>query len=338
MAVEKMAEKDLLTNCPGTGAYKYKDWKASDSVTLEKFPEYWGTSEGCDELVMRIIPETSSRVIEVETGAVDIAYDVSINDINRYNDDPTIKSYRQTTTFLTYIGMVCSKPPFDNPLVRQAVAHCLDRQAFVDMVYGGQGKPASSSVTASVYGYSSNIEMLSYDTELSKELLAMAGYEDGLKTKIWVRDQQIYMDAAEVLRNQLTAGGIDAEIKVVEWASLLVSVENAELDIYIMNLGVPTGDAGDGLFRYFHSSSPFSSNTAFYKSNEFDRLIEDANKESNQEMRLYLLEKAQQFAINDAPWVPLLDNESLFLSNDKVNNLKLHPTTYQFFKDVYVLH
>ncbi|MBQ7737444.1 MAG: hypothetical protein IJT62_06375 [Oscillospiraceae bacterium] len=335
--VTGLADDQISTQCPGTGPYKFSAWADGDSVTLVKNENYWGECAGCDTMVLRIIPETSSRVVEVETGSVDIAYDVSITDINRYVDDPNVNTYRTTTTFLTYIGMNCTKAPFDNPLVRQAVGHCVNREDFVAMVWGGQGTPATSIVSDSLYGYSPDVELLDYNPETSKALLAEAGYPDGLDTYIWVRDQQLFMDAGEALANQLRAGGFNAQVKVVEWASLLVDLENKQLDIYIMNLGVPTGDAGDGLFRYFSSTSPFSSNTAFYSNPEFDALLEKANRETDPAKRLELLKECQQFAINDAPWVPLLNNESLFLSTAKVQGLDLHPSTYQYFKDTYVL-
>ena len=333
--VEGLSADDVATKCPGTGPYKFESWAEGDAVTLVKNENYWGTCEGNDKMILRIIPETSSRVVEVETGSVDIAYDVAITDINRYQDDPNVATYRKTTSFITYIGMNCSKAPFDDPRVRQAVAHCINREDFVEMVWGGQGTPATSIVSDSLYGYSKDVELLSYDPDESKRLLAEAGFPDGLNTTIWVRDQQIFQDAGEVLANQLKEGGINAEVKVVEWASLLVDLENKELDIYIMNHGVPTGDAGDGLYRYFSSASPFSSNTAFYSNPEFDELLTKANQETDAAKRLELLKECQQFAINDAPWAPLLNNESLFISTSKVQGLDLHPTTYQYFKDVY---
>ena len=329
--------KNTSTACPGTGPYKYVKWNQGDNVELTKFKGYWGESEGSNNLLFRIISETSSRVVEVETGGVDIAYDVSSTDVNRYKNDKDLKAYRKINTTMVYVGMNCTKAPFNDVLVRQAVAHLVKQDDLAKLVWAGQGSPATSVVCDSLYGYSKNTKLLSYDPQLAKSLLAKAGYPNGLKTKIWVRDQQIFSDAAEVLRNQLAKGGIEAEVKVVEWASLLKSVEKAELDIYIMSLGVATGDAGDGLYRYFYSGSPFSSNTAFYKSQKFDDMVQAANREMNVEKRLKLVAEVQQFAVNEAPWVPLLNSESLFLASSKVVNLELYPHTYQYFKDVYAV-
>jgi len=328
--------KNTTTSCPGTGPYKFVKWNQGDSVELAKFNGYWGQSEGADNLLLRIISETSSRVVEVETGGVDIAYDVSSTDVNRYKNDKNLTAYRKINTTMVYIGMVTTKAPFTDIRVRQAVAHCVNQADLAKLVWAGQGSPATSVVCDSLYGYSKDAKLLSYDPELAKKLLAQAGYPNGIKTKIWVRDQQIFSDAAEVVRNQLAKGGIDAEVKVIEWASLLKSVEKAELDIYIMSLGVATGDAGDGLYRYFFSGSPFSSNTAFYKSAKFDDIVNAANREMNVQKRLKLVADAQQFVINEAPWVPVLNSESLFLANSKVVNFELYPHTYQYFKDVYV--
>ena len=334
-AVEKLGD-DLTTGCPGTGPYKFVEWNQGDSVKLTKFEDYWGTSEGNENILFRIIPETASRVVEVETGGVHIAYDVSALDVARYENDPTIDTYRKTTTTLVYLGMNCVKAPFDNELVRQAIAHLVVRDDVVDMVYSGQGAPATSSITAGLYGYSDKVKLQEYNPEKAKELLTQAGFPNGITTTITVRDQQIFMDAAEVLANQLAAGGVIAEVKVIEWAAMLNLIENAELDLYVMSLGVATGDGGDGLFRYFYSENPYSSNTARFRDAGFDELILAANSELDTTKRLQLLEQAQQYAIDKAPWVPLLDSESLFLTSSKVKNFELYPTTYQYYKDVYV--
>jgi len=334
-AVEMIGE-GATTEYPGTGPYRFVNWVQGDNVELEKFEDYWGDSEGCEKILFRIIPETASRVVEVETGGVDIAYDATAQDANRYVSDDSISVHRKTTTTLVYLGMVCSKPPFDNELVRQAVGHCIVRDDLVDMVYSGQGASATSSITSSNYGYSKNIKLLEHNPEKARELLAQAGYPNGIETTITVRDQQIFMDTAEVIANQLAAGGINAKVEVLEWARMLIAIENAENNLYVMSLGVATGDAGDGLFRYFYSKNPFSSNTAFFKDQGFDDLITLANRELDENKRLKLLEQAQQYAIDKAPWIPLLDSETIFLSNSKVKNLELDPTSYQYYKDVYV--
>ena len=212
-----------------------------------------------------------------------------------------------------------------------------NREDLVNMVYNGQGTAATSVVTASLYGYSDQVKLLEYNPEKAKELLAQAGYPDGLNTTIWCRDQQLFMDAAEALANQLEAGGIHAEIKVIEWASLLTSLENKELDLYLLSLGVATGDAGDGLYRYFWSENPFSSNTAFFKDATMDQMITAANQEVDTEKRKQLLKEAQQYAADNGPWVTLVDLESLFLSTSKVKNFKVYASTYQYFKDVYAV-
>lgn len=335
-AVEALGE-DTATQCPGTGPYKFVDWVQGDSLRLTRFEDYWGTNEGADHLLFRVIAETSSRVIEVETGGADIAYDVTALDIERYQNDEAITTYRKPTTTLIYMGMNCSKAPFDDVRVRQAVSHCVNREDLVNMVYAGQGQAASSVVTASLYGYSDQVKLPEYNPEKAKELLAQAGYPDGLETTIWCRDQQIFMDAAEVLANQLEAGGIHANIKVIEWASLLTSLENKELDLYLLSLGVATGDAGDGLYRYFWSENPFSSNTAFFQDATMDQMITAANQEVDSAKRMELLRDAQQYAADNGPWAPLVDLESLFLSTSKVRNFQVYASTYQCFKDVYAV-
>src|SRR5690606_42084440 len=92
-------------------------------IILQRFDDYWGEPAKVQQVVFRAIPEGTVRAIELETGNVDIAYDLEPVDVMRLESDPNIKLHSTESLTATYVGFNMQKPPFDNVLVRQAINH-----------------------------------------------------------------------------------------------------------------------------------------------------------------------------------------------------------------------
>lgn len=332
--IETNDENYLANNPVGTGPYKLKKWIPGDRIELVKNEDYWQETKGVKNLVVRFISETANRAIELEVGGVDIAYDISPTDIPRLEDNPEVKLDRAANLSTTYIGFNCTKAPFDDYRVRLAVGHALDLDSIVNAIYLGTGSRAVNIIAPSVWGYSDNIPVIDYDAEKAKELLAEAGFGDGLNTTIWTSDNQIRMDIAEIAQNQLKQVGINAEVKILEWGSFLEVLENKELDIYIIGITASTGD-GDALFNQFYSTSHFSGNTAFFQNAEVDEILEKTRVAIDEEERAQYLEEAQQLIMSQAPWIPVWHGEhSIGMRND-VAGFKNHPTGSHDLKNVH---
>lgn len=294
----------LARNPNGTGPYMLKEWFEGDRIELVKFNDYWAETKGVNELVFRFIPEAANRAIEIEVGGVDIAYDMSPNDTLRLQDNPNVQVALGDNLSTTYIGFNYTRENLQDKRVRQAVSWALDLEPIVDAVYFGLGHQGRNLIAPAVWGFSENVPQYGYDPEKAKQLLADAGYADGLTTKIWTSNNQQRMDIAEIMQNQLGAVGINAEVEVIEWGNFLVALQNKELDIYILGISASTGD-GDALYNQFHSTSPFSGNTGYYQNAELDALLEQSRLETDPVERAKVLEKVQQFVMEELPWIPV---------------------------------
>lgn len=332
--VEENGSDYLSSNPVGTGPYTLKEWVQGDRIELVKNENYWGESKGVKNIVMRFISEVANRAIEVEVGGVDIAYDISPNDIGRLEDNKDVVVQRTPNLATTYIAFNCEKEMFKDKRVRQAVGHALDLTSIVDAVYFGVGSTGKSMIAPTVWGYSENVKPLEYDIEKAKQLLAEAGYADGLNTTIWVSDNQQRIDIAEIAQNSLKNVGINAEVKILEWGTFLEAVENKELDIFILGSVASSGD-GDALYDSFYSKSHFSGNTAYYKDAEMDKLLEASRSEIDPEKRAKILEEIQIKAIEEAPWIPVWHGEVVTASRSNVKGFVNHPTNFHSLANVY---
>ena len=117
----------------GTGPYKFESWQSGSHITLVKADEWWGGEAHADRIVFRGIPEGTVRAIELETGGVDIAYQLEPIDYFRLKDSPGIKISSVETLSTAYIGFNTRKAPFDDPRVRQAINYAIDKETMVDV-------------------------------------------------------------------------------------------------------------------------------------------------------------------------------------------------------------
>ena len=211
--------EEFNKNPVGTGPFKFVSWELGGDVVLEAFEDYWGGAPAVKRVIFRTIPEALNRTIGLETGEVDLAYDLGITDLESLADNASVTTLTSPSTTVWYVGMNVQKAPFDNEKVRQAVAYALDPQGYIDLVFSGEATPANyTMLPPSVDGYVSDCSDYSCNVEKAKELLAEAGYPDGFTFTITVpSNYQPHVDTAVVLAQQLSAVGVTADIQKVDW-------------------------------------------------------------------------------------------------------------------------
>lgn len=247
---DKFSEKPI-----GTGPFVFEQWVRGDRVELSANKEYWGTVPAFEKLIWRAITESSSRTIEVESGGVDIAFNIVPNDVKRLEENPKVNLQRAANYATAYIAFNNKKAPYDDVKVRQAISYAVDKAALVSAVYSGVGKVGTGPLAATVWGYEPDVKQYGYDPEKAKALLKEAGIPEGYEVTITTSDNQVRADTAEIMQNQLKAIGINAKVDVLENSTYLDKVIEGSLDIFILGWTTTSGDADYGL-QPFLSTSP----------------------------------------------------------------------------------
>src|SRR5690606_19373416 len=291
----------------GTGPYKFESWESGSAITLVRFDEWWGGKAHSERLSFRPIPEDPVRAIELETGGVDIAYQLAPVDYLRLKDHPDIVISSVETLSTTYIGFNAQKPPFDDPRVRQAINYAIDKETMVEVVYEGRAIPAKSPISAKVFGHNPDLEPYPYDPEKARELLAEAGYPNGFSTSIWTNENFQRIQFAEIVQAYLAEVGIDVEINVMEWGAYLDQTAAGNHEMFILGWVTVTADADYGLYPLFHSSQyGRPGNRTFWSTPELDELLETGRTAGDPDVRLEAYYKAQEIIAREAPWIFLL--------------------------------
>ena len=290
----------------GTGPFKFVEWEIASQIVLDRNDDWWGGDVLPERVVFRPITEGTVRAIELEAGAVDIAYDLQLSprDAMRARENPNLITTEVPTLSTTYVGFNAQKAPYDDVRVRQAINHAVDVGPMIDAILEGFGGVATSPISDMVFGAHTDLDSYDYDPERARQLLADAGYGDGFSTTLWTNDNPVRIQIAEIMQAQLGEVGISVDVQVLEWSTYLADTAAGAHDMFILGWVTVTGDADYGLYALFHSSNFGSAgNRTFWSSDRVDELLDLGRTESDPELRVQHYLEAQEIIAEEAPWV-----------------------------------
>ena len=327
-ALVEADEEAFKLNPVGCGPYKMVEWKQGDSVKLEAFDDYFGGTPATKNLVMKVIPEAAQRTIALETGEIDLAYDILPNDISKIEENPDLALYDAPSLTCYYVSMNMNKEPFNNEKVREAINLAIDRELLVETIACGAGQPADAIIAPAVFGYFSP-GTYEYNPEKARELLAEAGYENGFSTSIWVNDNQTRIEACQAIQAMLMDIGIDCQVEVMEFGSFIQRTSAGEHDMGYFGWVTSTTDADYTYYSLEHSSQQGAAgNRTFLADDEVDALIETARTHTEEDVRLNAYEELAKklFEINNN--APIYYSNITAGSSNKVENFVMDPIGY----------
>lgn len=324
----------------GTGPFKFVEWKRNDSITLAKNEEYW--QEGLpklDQLIIKVYPDNSARLNALVKGEIDLADGINPSDAESITSNADLQLIERPSMNVGYLGLTSTRKPFDNVLVRQAVNYAIDKKAIVDAFYQGYADVAVNPMPSSISGYNEEITGYEYDPEKAKALLAEAGY-NGDEIELWAMPvARPYMPdgqkIAEAIQGYLEAVGIPSKITTYEWATYLEKATNGEADAFLLGWTGDNGDADNFLYTLLGSANIGSNNYSYYKNEEVDTLLTQAQTETDEEKRNELYKQAQAIIFEEAPWAPIAHSTPLLAGKANVKGYLPHPTGSESLQNVY---
>lgn len=327
-AIERFG-KELINEPVGTGPFVFKEWKPGQEIVLLRNEEYWGTKSELAKVVFKVVPEETTRVSMIETGEAHITEPLSVTMMDTVEASSSSEVYRSESYGTEYLGFNVSKPPFDNPLLRKAIAHAVEVDAIRQGVFNNVGAPANSLLGSKVFGYDKTLEPYAYDIDEAKRLMEEAGYKDGLSIKLTTMDSKERVNLAEVVQSQLKGIGIEVSIEVLEYGTFVDTTNSGDTEMYILSWRNATGDADYNQYNLLHSSTHGpGGNRFFYSNTEVDEWIEQARQEMDASKRLELYSKAQHKQMEDALYIPVRVIENVAAVHKDVQGFAITPAGY----------
>lgn len=311
----------FLEDPVGSGPYQFSEWQKDSQLTLNKFEDYFGEEQNWNQVVFRSIPENSTRVSELLTGGIDLAVNIPPDDIERIEgtEGVTVNSAPSQRVMLFALRTQGDYPTAD-PLVREAIELAIDKEAIIDSVLGGHAVPTRTRVTPGNFGANEELyDTQIYDPERARELLAEAGYPDGVDIQLSAPSGRYLKDreSVELMAAMLQEVGINANLEFLEWSSFSTQYSNKEFeDVFFIAYGNSMFDASQALQRL---ELELAEGETDYDNPEVDELLKTAMNNMDIEEREQQYQTAQEIISEDRPLIPLFQVEAIYGVNDNIN-------------------
>ena len=220
---------DIASNPIGTGAFVFSDWVQGDRLELTRNENYWGNPAALESATFRFISDPTAAFAAVMAEDVDVFVGFPApENLPQFEADSRFQVLVGNTEGETILSTNNKMPPFDNLLVRKAVAHAIDRQAIIDGAMFGYGTPIGTHFAPHNPDYVDLLGNSPYDPAKAKQLLAEAGFPDGFTTTLKLPPPSYARRGGEIIASQLRKVGIQAEISNLEWSQWLEEVFKAK--------------------------------------------------------------------------------------------------------------
>ncbi len=303
----------------GTGPFVFKEWKRGSHIILERNPSYFKPGKPyLDKIIVRIVPDPSSRMIAFEAKEIDYLYYVMLpsSEVSRFKNRPgfvvSSKGHEDGPSIMM-INFNLRKPPFNNLKVRQAIAHAIDKEYIEEKADYGLGKPAIGPIASVMrWAFNPNVKLFEFNPKKAEQLLDEAGYPkgaDGIRFKTSIiadRGTFLYAKAAEIIRDYLGKIGIPVELKLLDRSSMIdATYIRWDFDMQVHGLG--TGpDPAIAVARTYVSTNikPVAfANASGYSNKEVDELFALAEKAPAVKKRAEYYHKVQEIIVRDLPYL-----------------------------------
>jgi peptide/nickel transport system substrate-binding protein len=321
----------------GFGAYCLADWRKGENISLTSNPDYYRGPPAYDRVVVRKVPQSANRVAILLSGGAQIAEHLTPKEYDSLSKAKNVRVVGTQGNENMFLILNFKSPPFDNPLVRQAIAHAVPYQRIIDTSYFGKAHKWPGFVPSSYPGFHKAGTQYDYDPEKAKALLAEAGYPGGAGLEAFPESFKLsYMleresemgPTATILHTAFREIGINLELDPIPQAQygdreLVKKDLPMGLTAHVKPIGV---DAAYGiLLSYVSASKGGILNSSNYSSDMVDGTLYGSLAEGDNAKRNAMLAEIQEVLMKDLAVVPILEFRTHWATAADVTGIVWHP-------------
>ena len=291
----------------GTGPYQLGEWDRGNELVLEKFEDYWGEPALSDTVIFRWSAEAAQRLVELQSGTVDGIDNVGTEDYETVSNDANLQLLERDPLNVFYVGFNVDQPPFDNELVRQAVAAAIDKERIVENFYPPGSQAAEQFLPDAIPGAVEGFDANPYDPDRARELLAEANLPNGFDVTLSLRDVvRGYLPnpvpVATDIQAQLAEVGINVTIDVQESGTFIDNANAGNLPFYLLGWSADYPDPTNFLDYHFGVGATPQFGTGFP---EIHEVLSEAASLTEEDERNELYAEAADLIAERSPMVPV---------------------------------
>jgi peptide/nickel transport system substrate-binding protein len=310
----------------GTGPFKLAEYRVGDHINFARNENYWRSGHPyLDEYDVTIMRDGSAMAVQLDAGALDLAFDPPAQDVTRWTTDPRVGVFVNDRSGITGImNMNTSVPPTNNKLFRQAIHYAIDRERYVTTVLRKRGEARSLPWTSASPAYdAARSKFFTFDLDKAKSLIAASGQSTSepldfvfLTTEPPVGSGPL----AQILQSDLASIGIKLNLRSIDFAALADTMNNLKYTI-----------AYDAVFRYgeFEPSTGmttssqynYEKNFAGFKDDQYTQIITASQVEADAAKRQALYTQLNDFLLDQCFSMPLASNPPIIAASSKVHDV-----------------
>lgn len=311
----------------GTGPFTVTDVNGRQSVKLERNEDYWGGEPKLATAEVRFVVDADARVTQLQAGEAQIVDSIPPSSKVTLEGDDNVEVLELQLPRTTSLLVNDSKPPFDNPKVRQALRAAIDTDAIAQSIYEGAAGPAVGPFSPDDPWAPEGAEPVSADPDEAKRLLDEAGVDpsDLSFELIAYNDRPEFADLAAVIQDQLSKIGVDVKIRAGEYASFEPALLSGDFDAALLSRGYLTdvGDPAGYLTSDFTCDGGY--NIAHYCDEKTDAMIKEAVTVKDAEERYAKYAEIGAKLQDDAAGIFLVHNSAQNAISKDVHGYEIHP-------------
>ncbi len=302
------ASDDLSDASNGTGPYRFVAYESGVSVELAANPDYWGDAPAIDQVSFAFASEAGTRLAGLKSGQYDLITNLPPNDVDQAPAYVAIAGQEHPILILDADDGITADPD-----VRLALNLAVDKQAIVDVVYGGFAEiDQGQLLSPSIVGYNDSLTAYDYDPERAKQLIEEAGVAGQTITLVgessgrWLNDGEL----VEAIASYWTEAGLQVDLQTPEFGAYLDILfdRTNRLDAIFVSSSNDLLDADRQLSAEYHMDGSEASNSDA----ELAALIDEARVTLDTEARAELYEQAVAHAYDNAYFVWLVNNQDIY--------------------------
>lgn len=325
------SDADLSSDPMGTGPFRLTSYVPGDHSLIERNEDYWRDGYPyLDAVRMVYMPEQATQVAALQGGSIDAMWQLGFENIPNVDMSPGVQVLDVESGLYQPICMQTDQEPFDNPLVREALKLVADRQGILQVVVQGVGSTGNDQPIPPINPFYAEHPTRAQDHERARELLAEAGYPDGLDLTLYTSASRPGMvELAVAYQEMARPAGININIERtppdVYWSEYWLQVP-----FYVSNWNFRV-TADETLAIAYHSEAAW--NESNYNNPELDNLIDLARGEPDNDQRAEYYAQAQEIISDDGGVVVSFFKPVVSASREQVHNVAPMPTALMFFRE-----
>jgi peptide/nickel transport system substrate-binding protein len=332
---------DEITRQPiGTGPFKFVSAETDKEVILTRNDTYWGERPHLARVRFAVVPDATTQALELRKGSADLTINspMSPDTVATLERNPSLIVQHGPGTRLAYLAFNLRDPILKDVRVRQAIAYSLDRRPMMEYLWHSQVQPAHSVLPRQSWAYDDDVPRYDYDPGKARQLLDAAGHPavDGVRFHVVMKtstDENTRLMVA-VMQQQLRNVGIALDIRTFEFATFFADVTSGAFQLYTLRWigGNEDPDIFDAAF-HARNFPPAGRNRSFYSNPHVDSLIDQAGRETDQDVRKRLYAEVQEILAKDVPSINLWYFDNVLVHTRRVRDVTLNPSgNYDFLK------